>query len=238
MRTVVAGLVISLVVFLGAVPPASAQGLFVELRYWPATMSWNVPTQGTSSWNTNFVGLTVRRNLNPLWSLSFNGDFGGQSNWAAFAPFDTPIAGNDAIWNINLHRNFGTGPAFFSLFAGWGSAGFRLDYGGGDVHNFRVYGPRLGGTLHFTQGPWSVMGWAAFGVGTTGQSEFVGDTGVESNPASMSDWGAKVIYTFPSSWSLDLGYRAVNLRWDGTASFLPWSNEWTGWIFGINRTLP
>jgi hypothetical protein len=211
--------------------PAAAAPWFAELRYWPANVSWAITGGSTPTWKTNMWGLSLRRDINPQWYLSFNGDWGSEANWTLMLP----TRGNDHIVNVNLHRAFMSGPTRVSIFAGWGQAGWRQDFGG-FLETLRVNGPRLGANLQYQNGPWGLMAWGAFGVANRATRE--SGTFSEGGSASSSDYGAKIVYSFASGWGVDVGYRVVTIKWDGTATYLPSKTEWSGLILGIMRNFP
>jgi hypothetical protein len=228
---VFAVLIVALVLVGVSAYPAAAAPWFAELRYWPANVTWTITGGSTPTWKTNMYGVTVMRDIHPSWYLSFNGDWGGEANWTLMSP----TRGNDHVFNINLHRRFVNGPAQVSVFAGWGQAGWRQDFGG-LLETFRVNGPRLGANLAYQRGPWALRAWGAFGVANRGVRESPGFTDTASG--ASAEYGAKIIYNFASGWGVDAGYRVVTIRWDGTATYLPSKTEWSGLIVGVTRIFP
>ncbi len=225
-------LAVAIIALITMAQPAAAQ-TWVQIRYWPTNVTWSITGGSTPTWNANMIGLTLRRFLAPPWSLSFNGDFGGESNWTAGL---APSSGTDSVWNANLHYGWGAPPLMVSIFAGFGRAGWSMTTGS-SVSSFRVTGPRVGADLRYGNGPWNLMAWGAVGVGGQATGEFTGIPS-ESAAGNTSDLGLTVGYMFASGWGVDVGYRKVTAGWGGSTSFVGSSTDWSGLIFGVNKTFP
>ena len=219
--------------------PAAAQ-IWARLGYWPAHS--NVTSGGVfrGSWDTSMLSLNLRKDINPDWAISFNGDWGAESNWAG--TWLGATSGNDSFWNINLHRVFMAPTGRFSVFAGYGSVGESNIFPtfSPTAQTFRVSGIRVGvDFMRQFANAWSVAAWAAFSVGANGTWTWPGTAapGPETSTGSFYDYGAVIARTF-GSWTLDAGWRSVNANSSGTANYCNCTFQWTGGTVGISRMFP
>jgi len=233
-RTVV---VVSLlaVIVLAVTGSASAQ-TWIQFRYWPNTTT--VSGGMTGGWQTASVGVTLRRSISPAWALSFEGDWGGQSNWSG--DWLGATSGTDSYWSLNLHRTWGSHASTFSLSAGY------MNLGSGSVlpaspnqQAFRATGLRLGADFQrqLTHN-WSLMLWGAVGVGLNGENSWPGMAPTESTSAQYYEYGASIGYMFAGDWSLDVGYRGMYSAGGPSPSYMPFTATSTGFMLGVSKMMP
>jgi len=218
--------------------PAAAQ-TSVSLRYWP-TNHFTALAGGASArtWDAAMISVGLRRDLPNNWGISFNGDFGSQTNWAG--AWAGASSGNDSFWNINLHRNFPTANGAFSGFVGYGSAGYGSVFLPITAAQTRRYnGFRAGADMRFMTGAWTVMAWGATGIGgtTTTNAPGVSPT-AENTPGTFSELGATVGFRTAGGWSIDAGYRSVTFTGGASTTFVASNERWQGWLIGVSRSLP
>lgn len=215
--------------------PAAAETM-IQLRYWPNTTA--IGGGMTGGWQTASVGVTLRRSLTQDWALSFEGDWGGQSNWSGNWLGGT--SGSDSYWSLNLHRTWGTHSSTFSLFAGY------MQMRSGTVfpespfqQTFRASGFRLGADSQWRLSHnWSLMLMGAVGVGLNGENSWPGVLPTETTSAQYYEYSLSVSYAFARDWSLDLGYRGMYSAGGASPNYMPFTATTTGFVFGITRMMP
>jgi len=237
-RTAVLILAVMLVSLATMAQPAAAQ-IWARLGYWPTHTTVNIAGAFLGSWDSTMISLNLRRDINPDWAITFNGDWGAQRTWAG--SWTTATSGNDSFWNFNLHRVFMAPTGRFSVFAGYGSGGEGSVFpASASPQTFRVSGFRLGADfMRQFAGAWSVAAWAAFSVGANGTWTWTGTAfpGPQTSTASMYDYGAMVGWT-AGAWTIDGGWRAMNLASSGTTNYCNCTFQWTGLTVGVSRSFP
>ena len=229
---------IAAVLLASAAVPAAAQ-TWVSLRYWPTnvntSLSGGAPIR---TWDAGMLSVGLRRDLPNNWAVSFNGDWGSQSNWAG--TWVTATSGRDSMWNLNLHRNFPTATGSFSVFLGYESAGWSSVFPVVvAAQTGRYTGFRGGVDIRHQTGAWTIMAWGATGLGGTWTVDWPGVVPApESTSGSYSEYGGTVGYMLPGGWNIDLGYRQVQISGGATTNFLAVQNRWQGWLFGVSRSFP
>jgi len=241
MRGSVYVLAVAIVVVLASAVPAPAQ-TWVSVRYWPTSVTTRSAVASTDLYNTNMLSVSVRRDLNPDWSISFNGDWGSESNFSATGASALLgiSAGNDTLWNFNLHRRWTAGPNVFGLSAGWMSAGVSHTFPAfsASPQTIRVSGPRLGADFMTNRGPWSLTAWAATSVAANVTFTAPGViAGTETGSGSSYEAGAVVGYR-AGGWVLDGGYRVYHMRFNATTTLCACEFIWSGFVVGVTKMFP
>jgi hypothetical protein len=211
--------------------PAAAQ-TYVAFRYWPGQT--NVSLSGApafKAYDSNLFSLSLRRMVpSAPWSISFNLDTGGNSNfggtWAGGTNSST------TYWNVNLHRDFRGQNTNASIFLGFQSARTRTTFGTEQASS--VDGLRVGADLMWHNGPWNLQAWGAVGISPRGQTTQPGLT-TSSGSGSYNEYGAILGYTLAGGWGLEAGYRWLNFGVPAGGSFVAADFRTSGFTFGISR---
>lgn len=223
------------IVALVAAAPASAQTM-IQFRYGPSRTTFSGGTTG--GYETTSVGVTLRKSISPAWALSFEGDWGGQSNWSG--DFLGGTSGTDSYWSLNLHRTWGYDTSNFSLFAGYVNLRSGTVFPGSPNQQvFRANGFRVGADYQrMLSQNWSLVLWGAAGVGLNGEYSWPGMAPTETTSAKYYEYGAAISYMFTGDWSLDLGYRVSYSSGGGSLNYSSFNATTPGFIIGITRMMP
>jgi hypothetical protein len=214
------------------VAPAAAQNTFVSLRYWSTQTSVSLAGgPAFRAYDTPMFSLSIRRVFAQPWSLSFNIDAGGQSNWAG--TWAGATTGGNTHWNANLHRDFRGQNTNLSLFLGYAHADSRSTFPPivGDQKS-QVNGLRAGADFMLMQNNWHFKGWGAVGLGMSGETSWPGFI-TASGSGTYSEFGALVGYMFNERWGLEGGYRWLTFSVPGGVDFLAAEFRTSGFTIGV-----
>ena len=215
--------------------PASAQTM-IQFRYWPNTTT--IGGGMTGGWQTTSMGVTLRRSITPAWALSFEGDWGGQSNWSG--DWLGGNSGTDSYWSLNLHRTWGSHESNFSLFAGYMAMRSGTVFPASpNQMAFRASGFRVGADYQrMLSHNWSLMLMGAVGAGLNGENSWPGVLPTEATSAQYYEYGASISYVFAADWSLDLGYRVMYSAGAASPSYMSFNATSSGFVIGVSRMMP